>query len=439
MLAVVLIGFQQCDEVLTQPQIDDLAFNAELVTASFSVSEKDPKQTITVEFDQELPTSIRVNVTVSGTAAYGVDYTTTLDEVEGSYFISIPAGSTSKSFSLTPIDNDDITDGDRTAIFSISTDDDRVTVNNAEITVTIENDDTKTEIELFFEESVQLSLAYMDMSCSSHPVVSFENGTDGYPESITYSYPFSQAAKGGTRPDYVVETHYDSDSIWFTGIQDVNVRGVSEEQLLVVGYIENGKVSTIKRHNFYGGRKRVECQSQVLVLDFEYDGSGRVSTITGILLCDGQATEEGGEVNFVYTGNEVDITFVGDNTDRLFGPGEGPQNLTIVLDGKNNPFEGYPMLAMFSYPKEGQPFGVPNRINWHIMLPGNWISGVEGGFSGNPTNDYTYNSNDFPIGSTSYFVEGNVNRGDTPQTYNLTWQYNDMEGGSEPMETPCNF
>ena len=98
---------------------DDIPANISFNTASTTVVENGSAQTITIDATPAPKLNITVNLTLGGAATVGTDYNTDLTNVSGnSYSIDINAGSSSVSFMVTPIDNNN-TDGARNVTFTI--------------------------------------------------------------------------------------------------------------------------------------------------------------------------------------------------------------------------------------------------------------------------------------------------------------------------------
>lgn len=120
------------------------AVTAAFATTSLSVSEDANARTITIDFASGLPIASSLEVTISGTATYGEDFTTSPDGASNSLSITIPAAETSSSFSFIPIDNND-EDGSRTVIFTLSSPAEGIELGSStEFTVTITDDDSST-------------------------------------------------------------------------------------------------------------------------------------------------------------------------------------------------------------------------------------------------------------------------------------------------------
>lgn len=91
----------------------------EFSSAAATVAENGGVQTVTVAFDTEAPIDASYDITITGDAIYGEDYTTSPDGSAGSATIMVAAGDASSTFEFTPIDNENV-DGDKTVIFTIT-------------------------------------------------------------------------------------------------------------------------------------------------------------------------------------------------------------------------------------------------------------------------------------------------------------------------------
>ena len=108
-----------------------------------SVAESGAPVTVTVSF-ASAPVAATLTAVVTGTAVYDTDYTTTPAVSGGEVSMSIAAGATEASFTLTPIDNAD--DGDNlTVVFTLQTTEGITLGTNSSYTLTITDDDDPIE------------------------------------------------------------------------------------------------------------------------------------------------------------------------------------------------------------------------------------------------------------------------------------------------------
>jgi large repetitive protein len=121
--------------------------------------------TVTVTRSLNLSSATLVNITTSGTATSGTDYSGAVST------ISIPAGATTATFTIDPT-VDSAIEGDETAIFTVAAGTGYTVGSPASATLTINNDD-------FATATIALS-----------PSSVFENGTD----NLVYTVTLSQAA-----------------------------------------------------------------------------------------------------------------------------------------------------------------------------------------------------------------------------------------------------
>lgn len=120
---------------------DIIPVNLDFATGSLSINENASAQSITVEFGANMPISTSFKVSLSGTAVYGTDYTTGPNGANGSFSVDVSSGTSSSTFSFSPIDNSDV-DGDRTVILTISEVGSGINIGSAaSMTVTIADDD----------------------------------------------------------------------------------------------------------------------------------------------------------------------------------------------------------------------------------------------------------------------------------------------------------
>jgi len=152
-LGLALMGvltFYACDDEDPTPVPVELSFSS----AAVSIGENEGQVDVTIDFSRaaEVATSFQVNV--GGTAEYGTDYTTTPAVVGGSANISVAVGETSKTVSITPIDNNEV-EGNKTVTFALSTMEQGVELGaTTQLEVTIVEDDKPivTIATLGFEE-----------------------------------------------------------------------------------------------------------------------------------------------------------------------------------------------------------------------------------------------------------------------------------------------
>jgi hypothetical protein len=132
------------------PELPTIKFN----NTSLNVEENSSS---TLNVDLSLSAALEeagtITITIDdGSTATSSDYTTYPEASAGMIEISLPKGITSASFTVTPIDNDDLND-DKTIIFVISAADGGVELANSDLTatVTIPNDDVASDNLLFNE------------------------------------------------------------------------------------------------------------------------------------------------------------------------------------------------------------------------------------------------------------------------------------------------
>ena len=429
---ISFIAFSCTDDSITIDDVDIEAIAAGLTETSLTIGEADPTKTITVNFGAEIPSNIKFNVAISGTAVYGTDYTTTLDEANEAYFLSVPAGATAKEFAFTPIDDDLLDAEDLTAIFTITSDDERIDLGDGVFTVTIENDDIFTDIELFLLNSVKLTKANLDTDCGGQPVVIINYDDDGFPTEVVYDYTLyanilriENDGNIGTIQTFTV--NYDTDSIWFTD-PSVTTRVGETDNVALIAKISDGRVSELISK---GGRKRrvdgpeIGPEGPPPVTSLSYDESGRIESYI---------TDYDGEYSSGYTFDYASSTEV----DVYEFSGEGPRTESdpdsFTMDGKNNPFEGFASLVMRLDGRSA------DRIFFHTILPSNLESGYESS-NGPIVNSYAYNSNDYPTESATLkgYAESRVSSDSDLRTWLFTFQYADMDGGDDPVPNNLDF
>lgn len=160
---ILLVACGEDDSVITPVSID---FESNTLT----ISEAATPQTVNITFGDELPIASSVEISLSGTAVYGTDFMTNPSGMSGSFDITLAAGTSSTSFTLAPIDNDEV-DGDRTVILTISSAATGIDLGSSlSFTATITNDDTEPE-----PTSVDISVMASKFYHSDAVSVSFDD------------------------------------------------------------------------------------------------------------------------------------------------------------------------------------------------------------------------------------------------------------------------
>jgi hypothetical protein len=122
---------------------DIIPVNIDFATGGLSVNENASAQSIAVEFGTNMPVSTSFKVSLSGSATYGTDYTTSPSGTGGSFSVDVTSGTSSSTFSFVPVDNA-LEDGDRTVILTISEVGSGINIGSAaSMTITIADDDTQ--------------------------------------------------------------------------------------------------------------------------------------------------------------------------------------------------------------------------------------------------------------------------------------------------------
>ena len=101
-------GMQLSQDQLTVTIADDDVPSISFTTQSFSVEEGTNAQTVTVSLSQPpaADQSVTISLTNTSTTIYGSDYTTSPDGASGQLSLTIPAGSSSASFSFSALADD---------------------------------------------------------------------------------------------------------------------------------------------------------------------------------------------------------------------------------------------------------------------------------------------------------------------------------------------
>jgi len=442
-LVLSLFIFSCTDDNELVVNAEDIEITAGLAEAAITVSEGGLQQEITVDFGVPLTSNLKLNVAVSGTAEYGVHYTTSLDKSGDDFFISIPEGASSKIFTFTPVDNDEL-DDDKTAIFTITSDDERVTLESGEITVTIENDDFFTEIELFLMNSVKTELLFSGFCEDIVTLIDYDE--EGIPTRISYDFPdfpqIDRVDEDPYFPSFLV--NYDADSIWLTFEENDKRVNQEETEPFMVATISEGRYDRIKLNesigrldgnNMFG---RLSEGHPSFYYQYTYDDNGRIERLG---FYQGEVEEDA--ISYVYESDtEVEIVF---DISVLRADIIPFQSIFVTLDGKNSPREGFALLpglvSLFSANSE-ESF-IQSIINFVVSpLPSNMTSSEIDLYSDSFITEWTYeyNSGNYPTGAEIESFEGFFNpredgdiEGPPSSFFYSTYQYLDMDGGGEPV------
>jgi hypothetical protein len=421
-----------------------------------------------------LPTNLRVDVELGGTAELGVDYTVDLDEFDGGYFLSIPAGETSKTFTFTSIDNDEREEENKTATFTFSTSDESITLPTESITVTIENDDTFSDVELFLQNSAKTSKIYSPFFCGFDFVFDIDYDSDQYPTSITISSLYDDFDKVDGPGVETINVSFNEDSIWFTYDISAEFRagGKEEEIVMVVEVGSDLNISRVKFPRFIRGRRSPFSLAAnredgpgygSQVVEFTYDNQDRLTKADYFFEGEEAAVAT---MDVAYSGNTATITseefFVNRND------GEGPNDILYVieLDDKNTPYQGFPALSWLLFGSAEavlffSPTLMPHNVaqNDPVLLRDLFLfirgEGIPVGGSTQLTDismDYTYDaSGNYPISAEAVFTYETSGVEEVPpftlnrqngvppgpvtytETFIRSWHYLDRENGPEPQ------
>ena len=235
---------------LSSEDVGNLDDPIELIfsTDNLTVAESDGSQEITINFASVAPVDGMVTVTVGGTATYGGDYTTMPEGTSGSITLNISKDDANASFTLLPINDEDI-ETDETIMFTLTSEDDKLTVGSANIlTVTLTSEDMEnpailgfTNTELSLAETASEQQITIDLSGPA-PV----NGTVTVTLSGTAAYTGDYTTTpAGTSGSFSVAISEGDESVTFallpTNDEDIETDEtivftlISEDDLLTVG------------------------------------------------------------------------------------------------------------------------------------------------------------------------------------------------------------
>ena len=176
--------------------------------ASESVIENGDPVTVNLTIQSETLIAGTVQIDLSG-AVYGTEYTTSPDGSSGSITVSVPAGSTSASFTVTPINND-IAAGTRTANFTLGTTTGSLTLGsgnrNFSLAIT-DKDRTITDISairsqfngtdevVIANETVIRGVIISDASANAGQTVIVQDATAGLVVNFTEAHSFERGTE----------------------------------------------------------------------------------------------------------------------------------------------------------------------------------------------------------------------------------------------------
>lgn len=135
---IATFAITSCDENETSaPNPFEVGFNS--TTASLTEDGEDLE--VTIDFGTPATTASTFEVALSGTAMYDTDYTTIPAATNGVISIPVAEGDESKMITITPNDNDAIEDN-KTIIFTLTSDDELLTIGtNNVMTISMVEDD----------------------------------------------------------------------------------------------------------------------------------------------------------------------------------------------------------------------------------------------------------------------------------------------------------
>ena len=173
-----MIKIGDSDELTVTLTSEDLAGPAELGFAEsrLTVLETDVEQQVTIDLDAPAPVSGSVMITLSGTATYGDDFTTTPEGTSGSFSLPITEGDESVTFMFTPND-DDAVEGDENVLFTLSSTEEKLTVANDKniLIITLNSEDVGDPNEPITLDFVNTALTISETENSQQILVNFSN------------------------------------------------------------------------------------------------------------------------------------------------------------------------------------------------------------------------------------------------------------------------
>ena len=219
---IALVGFENETEQINEEQINSTS--------------------IQIPFDQATTDGGTITVSSSGDAIYGTDFT--IDgEASGDFVITVPAGATSASFAVQPIDNT-VFEADKTVSFSIAEVSGGLGLGvTTQSTVTIVNDDTPPNpvIDLsasnvlnYTEDAGTITLNF-DISQVTTADATIELTTSGSADAADYNFNGST-----TNPySFVIPSGSTSGSIDITIVDDTDIEA-EETIVLAITSISGG-------------------------------------------------------------------------------------------------------------------------------------------------------------------------------------------------------
>lgn len=177
---IALVGFENATEQINEDQISSTS--------------------IQIPFDQATTDGGTITVSSSGNAIYGTDFTI-VGETSGDFVISVPAGATSASFAIQPIDNT-VFEANKTVSFSIAEVSGGLGIGvTTQSVITIVNDDTPPNPVIDFsasnvlnytEDAGSITLNF-DISQVTTAEATIELTTSGSADTADYNFNGSTA------------------------------------------------------------------------------------------------------------------------------------------------------------------------------------------------------------------------------------------------------
>ena len=146
-------------------------------TDNLTVAESDGTQEITINFSNAAPIDGIVTVALSGTATYGEDYTTVPEGVSGSITLNISEDDVNASLSITII-NDSDTESEESIKLILTSDNDKLTIGQANmLDLLLTDDDDYEEALMIFDHNTMYSVDVSNGSITEVNTITLEDGS----------------------------------------------------------------------------------------------------------------------------------------------------------------------------------------------------------------------------------------------------------------------
>ena len=360
---------------------------------ALQIQENDSNSTlINIPFSQASTNGGTISVVSSGNAIYGTDFTVT-GQTAGNFDVTVPAGATSASFSIQPIDNT-VFQANKTVVFTIDEVSGGLSTGVVtQTTVTIVNDDVPTNPVVDFNTSntlsynedagtITLNFTLSSTTSSDATIVLTASGTatnlDDYNFSGSTSNPYSLvipsgSSSGSVSIDIVDDSAVESDETIVLAITSVTGgldAGLNTQQQTITISDNDGATAFNSVETFETVSDLTTIGYEAFILPsqdlpdnkkFKYDmNAGKYSDVDDVT-----QTSDSGLVLFYNTtqnGNGTIDNVVVTNAMEVYG------DVTVSIDLTYNQAPQFNnAVVTFYYSESYNGSGTWNESNWTVM------------------------------------------------------------------------